>query len=215
MFCRKFLVQSPVWGVRPRERITQCKETLPMNPYRGTLLKRNHPPLRPYTRPVPRAPWWTQGGGAVAYERGTPVTLIPEAQHRTREKTKQRMEERNHKEKVAMQALTPDQRADYVQSPSRCRSNSAYIRQSGPDSGPYYFRRMIRFRAKREELEGFETIRRRDLTAAQHADYAPSHTRWEVRPSRDVVDLSGLDLHSACRLRTIPVPLSTKPAHIR
>ena len=37
--------------------------------YRGTLLIRNRLPLGPYSRTMPRA----LGGGAVSYERGTPV----------------------------------------------------------------------------------------------------------------------------------------------
>ena len=30
-------------------------------------------PLGPYSRNMPRALWWSYGGGAVSYERGTPV----------------------------------------------------------------------------------------------------------------------------------------------
>ena len=41
--------------------------------YRGTSLIRKHPTLGPYSRPMPRALWWALGGGAVSYERGTPV----------------------------------------------------------------------------------------------------------------------------------------------
>jgi hypothetical protein len=33
--------------------------------YRGTSLVRNSSPLGPYTRPMPRALWWSQGGGHV------------------------------------------------------------------------------------------------------------------------------------------------------
>jgi len=29
--------------------------------------------LRPYSRTIPRVIWWSLGGGAVCYERGTPV----------------------------------------------------------------------------------------------------------------------------------------------
>ena len=35
----------------------------PQRLYRGTSLIRNHPPLGPYSRPMPRALWWFQGGG--------------------------------------------------------------------------------------------------------------------------------------------------------
>ena len=71
-----------------------------------------------------------------------------------------------------MQALTADQRADYVLYPSRCRPKLAHIRKSGPDSGPFgaKFRHTIRFRVKMKELTGFETIRWRDLTAAPTRD---------------------------------------------
>ena len=31
--------------------------------YRGTSLIRDSPLLGPYSRPMPRAPWWSQGGG--------------------------------------------------------------------------------------------------------------------------------------------------------
>jgi len=41
--------------------------------YRGTSLIRKRNPLGPYSTPVPRALWCSQGGGAVSYERGTPV----------------------------------------------------------------------------------------------------------------------------------------------
>ena len=33
-------------------------------------------PLGPYSRPMPRTLRWSYGGGAVSYERGTPVGLI-------------------------------------------------------------------------------------------------------------------------------------------
>ena len=32
-------------------------------------------PLGPYSRTMPRALWWSQGGGALSYERGTPVAV--------------------------------------------------------------------------------------------------------------------------------------------
>ena len=35
--------------------------------------KETPPPIGPYSRPMPRALWWSSGGGAVSYERGTPV----------------------------------------------------------------------------------------------------------------------------------------------
>ena len=43
--------------------------------YRGTLLMRNFHSLGPYRRPLPRALRWSWGGGAVSYERGTPVVV--------------------------------------------------------------------------------------------------------------------------------------------
>ena len=45
--------------------------------YRGTSLIKNSAPLGPYSRTVPRALRWSWGGGAVSYERGTPVTGPP------------------------------------------------------------------------------------------------------------------------------------------
>ena len=42
-------------------------------PYRGTSLTRNSTLVGPYSRPMPRALWWSKGGGVVFYERGTPV----------------------------------------------------------------------------------------------------------------------------------------------
>jgi hypothetical protein len=35
---------------------------------------RNRLPLGPYRRALPRTLWWSYGGGAFSYERGTPVT---------------------------------------------------------------------------------------------------------------------------------------------
>ena len=41
--------------------------------YRGTSLIRNTPLLGPYSGPITRVVWWSYGGGAGSYERGTPV----------------------------------------------------------------------------------------------------------------------------------------------
>ena len=41
--------------------------------YRGTSLIRKHVPVGPYSRTMPRALWWSQGGGALSYVRGTSV----------------------------------------------------------------------------------------------------------------------------------------------
>ena len=43
--------------------------------YRGTSLIRNDALLGPYSRTMPVALWWSEGGGAVSFERGTPVRL--------------------------------------------------------------------------------------------------------------------------------------------
>jgi len=43
--------------------------------YRGTSLIRNTPLLGPYSRTIPRVLGWFWGGGAVSYERGTPVGI--------------------------------------------------------------------------------------------------------------------------------------------
>ena len=40
--------------------------------YRGTWPTRNSVLLGPYSRTMPRALWWSQGGVAVSYEQGTP-----------------------------------------------------------------------------------------------------------------------------------------------
>ena len=44
--------------------------------YRCTSLIRNTHLLGPYSRTMPRAPWWSWGGGGVSYERGTTVLKI-------------------------------------------------------------------------------------------------------------------------------------------
>ena len=41
--------------------------------YRGTPLISKSLPVGHYSRTMPRALWWPWGGGAVSYERGTPV----------------------------------------------------------------------------------------------------------------------------------------------
>jgi len=41
----------------------------------ATSLIRNSAPLTPYRRAMLRALWWSSRGGAVSYERGTPVGL--------------------------------------------------------------------------------------------------------------------------------------------
>jgi hypothetical protein len=51
--------------------------TLLRRGYRSTSLIRNSLPLGTYmySRPMPRALWWSQGGGAVSDERDTPVRV--------------------------------------------------------------------------------------------------------------------------------------------
>ena len=44
--------------------------------YRVTSLIRNTPLLGLYSRTIPRVLWWSWGGGAVSYERGTPVLPV-------------------------------------------------------------------------------------------------------------------------------------------
>ena len=41
----------------------------------ATSLIRNSAPLTPYRRAMLRALWWSSRGGAVSYERGTPVAV--------------------------------------------------------------------------------------------------------------------------------------------
>ena len=42
----------------------------------GYLAHKNPPPLLgPYSRTIPRVLWWSNGGGAVSYEQGTPVEI--------------------------------------------------------------------------------------------------------------------------------------------
>ena len=45
----------------------------PPTHYRGASLMRNTPP----SHGRPRVLWWSYGGGAVSYERGTPVLQVP------------------------------------------------------------------------------------------------------------------------------------------
>ena len=49
----------------------------------GTSLIRNTPLLGPYRRTIHRVLWWSWGGGAVSYERGTPVGSLELAYRRT------------------------------------------------------------------------------------------------------------------------------------
>ena len=42
-----------------------CLDALGLVMYRGTSLIRNHFPLGPYSRIMPRALWWPYGGGLV------------------------------------------------------------------------------------------------------------------------------------------------------
>jgi len=49
--------------------------------YRGTSLIRKRLLLGPYSRHMPRALWWSLGGGAVSHERGTPVSTGQVASH--------------------------------------------------------------------------------------------------------------------------------------
>ena len=44
-----------------REGVTRNKKHGPS--YRGTSLIRNSAPLGPYSRTMPRALWWSEGGG--------------------------------------------------------------------------------------------------------------------------------------------------------
>ena len=41
--------------------------------YKGISLIKDSLPLGPYSRIMPRVLWWSSGGGALSYERGTPV----------------------------------------------------------------------------------------------------------------------------------------------
>ena len=45
-------------------------------PYRDTSLIRNTFLVGPYSRTMPKALWWSWGGWAVPYERGTPVPRV-------------------------------------------------------------------------------------------------------------------------------------------
>ena len=47
--------------------------------YRGTSLISDCPSPGPYSRPMPRPLWWSLEGGAVSYERGTPVSPVMDA----------------------------------------------------------------------------------------------------------------------------------------
>ena len=54
----------------------RCRTQPSIHIYRGTSLIRNSNPLGPYSSNMPRALWWSQGAGAVSYQRGTPVHPI-------------------------------------------------------------------------------------------------------------------------------------------
>jgi hypothetical protein len=43
--------------------------------YKGTSLIRKRLPVGPYSSPLPRALWWSYGGGAFSFQRGTPVEV--------------------------------------------------------------------------------------------------------------------------------------------
>jgi len=72
-------------SLHPLELLTSCTAAAPAavgwslsgrgaaRTYRGTSLIRNRAPLGPYSRIMPMALLWPYGGGAVSYERGTPV----------------------------------------------------------------------------------------------------------------------------------------------
>ena len=42
----------------------------------GYLDHKTLPPPQSYSRPMPRPLWWSKGGGAVSYERGTPEPIV-------------------------------------------------------------------------------------------------------------------------------------------
>ena len=76
--------EVPLYG-RPLPLIcTRCRDgrILEESLYRGTSLIRKRPPLRPYSRPMPRAPWWSKEGVATSYERGIPVSILEESLYR-------------------------------------------------------------------------------------------------------------------------------------
>jgi len=50
-----------------------ARENYPPDTYRGTWLIRNRHPVGPYSRTMPGLLWWSWGGGAVSYDRGTPA----------------------------------------------------------------------------------------------------------------------------------------------
>ena len=67
-------------GHLSRERLQTACYLSAQRRYRGTSLMKKRPPLGPYRRAMPRALWWSYGGGVLSDERGTPVhTICPEA----------------------------------------------------------------------------------------------------------------------------------------
>ena len=97
------------------------------------------PPLGPYSRTMPKAVWWSQRGGAVYYERGTPANhpfrhplflrsrRIPvtssadEGNRKRRFGPARKVGEKTHREMVVV--------------PRVVLRNMAHLRQSRPDSG--------------------------------------------------------------------------------
>ena len=50
-------------GLKDGDRVFLHLDQRPLLPYRGTSLIRNSAPLGPYSRTMPRALWWSYGGG--------------------------------------------------------------------------------------------------------------------------------------------------------
>ena len=68
------MVASPTGAIwRVIQKSMSLKYEPNSTPYRGTSLIKNCPLLGPYSRPVPRALWWSWGGVAISYESGTPA----------------------------------------------------------------------------------------------------------------------------------------------
>jgi len=72
--------KPPTPILKPQTPNSKPQTSEPQPPYRGTSLIRNCRAIGPCSRTMPRALSWSYGGGAVSYERGSPVTLGARAQ---------------------------------------------------------------------------------------------------------------------------------------
>ena len=83
----EFLTELPTHNLHRRGNMAHVRQSRPELPRDGHRLRlitpstspiRNTPLLGPCSRTIPKVLWWSQGGGAISYERGTPPPLSSE-----------------------------------------------------------------------------------------------------------------------------------------